>query len=317
MPTISVIIPTFNRAGHLGNAIDSVLRQSYKDIEIIVVDDGSRDHTIEVVGRYINKYPGVFKYIYQNNAGPAAARNIGLDAASGRYVAFLDSDDEYLADKLCKQILFLEKSGCDMVCSDMQETSNGEMTVRSYFRECCSHIFTVNDVYEKLLNYNFIFTPTVIIKKDILNKVGYFDRSLKIAEDYDLWLRVAEKYKIEIMPDVLVTRHKNTANISSDYALHLKSRILVLRRVFQAAVLKRYKSVVARRLGEDYFSLAYYLFENKQYLESRIFFINSLGFSKHKILSFLYLVATLFSPDFVKRIKYLLFWKRFNIGMRL
>lgn len=206
-PLISVVIPCFNSATYLPEAIESVLSQSYRNFEIIVVNDGSTDNTDEVIQQHLDR----IIFIQQDNAGPAAARNRGIREALGKYVAFLDADDTWLPDKLQNQITILESDAdCALVYTRFAnyEESSGKS------------LPTLSDtpsgmIFDKLLVESIILLSTVVIRREVLLEAGCFDESLLTAEDTNLWLKVARKHRIDAVPEVLVRRRWHGANISS------------------------------------------------------------------------------------------------------
>jgi len=202
---VSIIIPTYNRSNLLSKAISSVINQTYKMWELIIVDDGSYDNTKEVVQEFIRKDARI-KYFYQENKGQASALNRGLEESSGYFIAFLDDDDEWFPNKLEKQIELLKiNPNLSMVYSDAL-ICGGKLDgllssqISKKYQGC---------VYKYLLKENFITASTVLIKKDVLLKVGFFDdKNFYIkktqTQDYDLWLRIARYYQIGYIPEPLV-----------------------------------------------------------------------------------------------------------------
>ena len=185
MPRISVVIPTFNRAHLLDRAIESVLAQTYQDLEILVVDDGSTDNTREKLATYGD----AITYVYQKNAGAAAARNTGLTIASGDFVNFLDSDDWFLAEKLAAQVAYLDAhTECAIVLCAWQDrwaetgmTSDERLTTQ------------MEDIVKAILltGNNGLFPPHIaLLRRECLINIGGFDTSLKMREEQDLWLRL-------------------------------------------------------------------------------------------------------------------------------
>ena len=173
-PTVSVIIPTYNRAHLIGRAIQSVLNQTYRDFEIIVVDDGSADNTEEVVKSFYDKR---IKYIkHKKNKGAAATRNTGIKAARGKYIAFQDSDDEWLPEKLEKQMKVFENAPAKVgvVYTDMWRIMRNK---RKYYFS--SPMITPEDgiIYKQALDYKVmnIGIQTALIKREVFEKVGMFD----------------------------------------------------------------------------------------------------------------------------------------------
>ncbi|MDL1968483.1 MAG: glycosyltransferase [Deltaproteobacteria bacterium] len=220
-PAASVVIPAYNTAEYISEAIESVLAQTYKDFEIIVVDDGSTDNTHEVIKQcHANNMGDVelieitnplqqtqrtqrtqrtqLIYIYQQNGGRAGARNTGIRAARGKYVAFLDSDDLWTPGKLEKQVDIMEgNENIDFFFGDKQRFSDDGTTIISsmfkkhhYDETFFGDPLYVRDAYKKLLRSNFIPTGTVIMKKECFDKSGLFDENTYV-EDYEFWLRVA------------------------------------------------------------------------------------------------------------------------------
>ncbi len=205
---VSAIIPCYNSAKYLPEAIESVLKQTYKHIEIIIVNDGSTDDTDDIVNPYLDR----IKYIKQANAGPAAARNKGISHANGEYIAFLDADDLWCADKIQKQI-------------EIIGTSTDIALVYSKFENFCNEtgekLSEMPDstpsggLFDLILQKNIILLSSVLARQSYLLDVGCFDESLITAEDTNLWLKIAYKYPIQAIPEVLVYRRMHRGNISS------------------------------------------------------------------------------------------------------
>lgn len=200
-PTVSVIIPTYNRAHLVVRAIRSVLNQSFQDFEIIVVDDGSTDNTEEVINNFNDSR---IRYIrHEKNRGVSAARNTGILAARGEYIAFLDSDDEWLPQKLEKQVkafktleekVGLIYTGICFVDPSGRPLGERRSTFSGY-------------VFHELLKRNIIGTASsVMLRRKCLISTGLFDEALPFREDYDLWIRIAKNFEIFAIPEVL-TRH--------------------------------------------------------------------------------------------------------------
>lgn len=197
MPTlVSVIIPTLNRAHLLAQAIQSVLDQRLTDFELIIVDDGSTDDTPTGVNAYND--PRI-RYIRQANAGVSAARNRGIQEASGRYIAFLDDDDLFLPTKLEKQVAYLEAHPeMAMVHSRyviLDAKNNLIETIPSQ---------GAGQLYLPFLKSCTVALPTVMLRREIFDAVGLFDQSMTIGEDIHLWIRIAKHYPIGEIQEPLV-----------------------------------------------------------------------------------------------------------------
>jgi len=217
---ISVIIPCYNHAHYLANAIDSVLAQSHQPVEIIVVDDGSTDNTKGIA----ESYPHVI-YIYQSNAGLSAARNTGMENSKASYLLFLDADDWLLPDALSINLHYLQQhtevafvSGAYTL---VYEPKNQVWDVKKEFTE--NH-------YCHLLESNYIgMHATVLYQRWVFDHFRY-DTSLKACEDYDLYLNVARRFSIAHHTSLIAVYRIHTANMSSNFVLLLHSALTVLER---------------------------------------------------------------------------------------
>ena len=199
MAFVSVIIPTFNRGDVLSRAIGSVLGQTFGDFELIVVDDGSTDHTKDLV----TSLTGTIRYIIQSHKGVSAARNRGILESTGKLVAFLDSDDEWREDKLEKQVKLFESRDQHFIChSDELWLRHGKIVIqKEIHRKQGGHFF------ERALERCLISPSAVIMTRSLLNKTGYFDESLPAAEDYDLWLRITAYNSVKFIDEPLIIKH--------------------------------------------------------------------------------------------------------------
>jgi glycosyltransferase involved in cell wall biosynthesis len=191
-PLVSAIIPTYNRAAFIADAIESVRRQTYGNLEIIVVDDGSTDDT----QRRLRAYGDRIRIIHQKNAGPSAARNRGIEAARGEIVAFLDSDDEWEPTKLERQIDIFRKTAGSIVCCLCNGTivspSGGRVSAFDYAGLAPRFAEGVwENPAEVLLTRFVMFTQMVAIRRDAVLAAGGFDEGLRYMEDYDLALRLS------------------------------------------------------------------------------------------------------------------------------
>jgi len=196
---VSVIIPTHNCRQYVAEAIESVLNQSYKNFEIIVIDDGSTDNTKEVLDPYIAA--GTIKYSYQKHRGPASARNRGIKEARGGYIAFLDADDLWEKDKLLKSLEFLQKNGFDWMCTGLKKTTMQGQVIeeRTINPDSYGYNSETGELYDLIrghFSYAFslpVHCPTMLIKEGCFGKAGLFDETILICEDTDLTLRFQEK----------------------------------------------------------------------------------------------------------------------------
>lgn len=184
-PLVSVITPAYNAGPYLRDAVESVLAQTYSDFEHIIVDDGSIDNTAEVAKSFND--PRV-KYRHQKNSGQSAARNAGIAAAKGKYIAFLDADDLFLPDKLSEQVGYLEAHpDCDFCYCKIYHFFHNEPD-KFYYLEM-EH--PSGYLFEKLLATNFINPVSVVVRKDVFNKHGGFESSYPWADEQYLWLKLS------------------------------------------------------------------------------------------------------------------------------
>ena len=195
---ISVIIPTWNRAERLVNALQSVFSQSLLATEVIVVDDGSTDDTREIVR---NQFPDV-RYLFQQNKGVSSARNTGIKAASGDWIALLDSDDHWQPDKLKQQ--------CEQLCAspDYKICHSDEIWIRNGRRvnPMKKHAKQGGHIFRQCLPLCAISPSAVLIHRDLFNEVGLFDERLPACEDYDLWLRICALHPVLYIDKPLITK---------------------------------------------------------------------------------------------------------------
>ena len=229
MPRVSVVITSYNSGLLIGETLDSILTQSYRDFEIIVVDGGSTDNTIEVVSRY----PSPVRLIAGQRLTKSAGRNVGIRAAQGEYIGFVDADDLWLPDKLQAQMdVFKEQPNLKWVYSDCYmfdgQTKANICTWSSRSRLHAGAILGF------LFQDYFIASPTPLVRREVFDAVGYFDETLlrHQPEDTDMWLRVAAKFPIGLVPKPLARfrRHPNSLTMREDPKMALEGVLFVLDR---------------------------------------------------------------------------------------
>lgn len=211
-PSVSAVIPAHNSAGTIARALDSVLAQTPSADEIIVVDDNSTDDTVDVVRAYADRAVRLVRLPVQVGAG--AARNRGVDEATAELVAFLDADDEWLAPKLRKQVALIESDpGISFVASDVTFVSPDGTDLGDLFR--CACVVTGRDSWKALLACNFVATSAVLIRRKHFLALGGFDARLKIAEDQDLFIRLALIGSFEYVHEKLTRQHERQVSLST------------------------------------------------------------------------------------------------------
>lgn len=192
-PLVSIIIPAYNAERYVKEALDSALAQTYPNCEVIVVDDGSTDRTRTILESYMAE--GKIRYIYQKNKGLAGARNVGIRAARGEYIALLDSDDILLPDKVREQVEALESHPsygvcyCDILHFTDPPAGRAGTAPRVFYHH--RYNYPSGNILEPLLSVQFINPLTIVARAEVFERYGYFDEQLRRSEDWDLWLRWA------------------------------------------------------------------------------------------------------------------------------
>jgi len=200
---ISVIIPVFNRPNEILRSVNSVMSQSHAVDELIIVDDGSTDNTATVISDLQLKYPSIIKIITQTNKGVSAARNAGINLAKGEWLAFLDSDDEWLPNKISTFLEHIkEQTDCQLFHSE-------EIWIRHGVRVNAmkKHKKRGGLIYQHCLPLCVISPSACVIKKSLLTDVGLFDENLPACEDYDLWLRICHNTPVCFSDEPLIKKY--------------------------------------------------------------------------------------------------------------
>ena len=248
-PTVSVIIPTFNRWPMVGEAVESVLAQSFKDFELIVVDDGSGDGTAEK----IKALGGDIRMIVQSRRGVSAARNHGASAARGRYLAFLDSDDLWLPEKLAVQTSFMMENPKVQICQ------TEEIWIRCGVRvnPKAKHRKPSGDVFRASLELCLVSPSAVMMTKGLFDEMGGFDESFPVCEDYDLWLRSAVSHRVALIPKQLVIKRGGHADQLSRSTWGMdRYRVVALQKLLRGGVSGEKRAWVIDALGRKIAVLA-------------------------------------------------------------
>ena len=297
-PKVSVIIPTYNRAGFLPRAIKSVLNQIFQDFEIIVVDDGSTDNTEQVVRNFQNRDKRI-KYIWQEQSGgPSKPKNTGIKAARGRYIAFLDSDDEWFPEKLEKQLELFEKGpsnlgfvGCNLLSI---EQKTGKILEEVKLPSSLRH-----NALEKFLVGCFIYSSSdVVVKSKILANVGLFDENIRIGEDWDMSIRISQKYKFDFVSKPLFKHYIHRGNITKTTSIDekIKDQKYILRKYKN--LYKKYPeaySTPLRRIGRMY------LLSSREE-KARVYLKKSIKYNIFNFKSYLYLLSSFRSSSFCRNL---------------
>ena len=259
MPRVSVIIPTYNQASYLSEAVESALAQSYQDLEVIVIDDGSTDNTPEVASGFP---PGVI-YIRQENQGVSTARNNGIEMAKGEYLAFLDSDDIMLEGALQKSVDFLDQHPEAGFCYGQVYRMDDKGRTLRLIGSRGAKTSCIRDGKEQiaLMLFRGDITPsTVLARRFCFEEVGLFNTTLHIGEDIDMWLRLAMRYSVGYIAEPLAKYrvHPQSATIKGNFEALESSQTAFVKRALDGVEFgPRYKHL--RR--KAYFGLYCYLSE--------------------------------------------------------
>ncbi|WP_066379079.1 MULTISPECIES: glycosyltransferase family A protein [unclassified Anabaena] len=229
-PLVSVIIPAYNAAAFIERTLKSVLNQTYTNIEVIVVDDGSRDQTTDIVQSIVQKDARV-RLLQQPNSGVAAARNLAIKYAQGEFIAPIDADDIWYPENLEKQVKCFQESDSSVglvyawsIVIDENDAPSGDFHVSEYQGE----------VYMALLYSNFLGNASSsLIRRSCLQRVGGYDSELKAkgcqgCEDWELYLRIAEHYQVRVVPEFLIGYRQTINSMSHNYTSMINSQQFVL-----------------------------------------------------------------------------------------
>ena len=246
---VSVIIPTYNRRALLERAIRSVLIQKGMSVELIIVDDGSTDgtpspHPLPLSGGEANTKRGQapkrgltpfeVKYFYQPNRGPAAARNLGIQNSSSEFIAFLDSDDEWMPGKLRAQLEFFEQNPDYSICQTEEIWIRNGQRVNSMKK----HKKYGGLIFEKCLPLCIVSPSAVMMRRKFFDRVGFFDESLPACEDYDLWLRASARFPIGLIEKPYVIKYGGHADQRShQFPVMDRFRIQSLQKIIESGIL--------------------------------------------------------------------------------
>ena len=229
---ISVIIPNYNSGKFLGEAIESVVNQTYKNIEIIVINDGSTDNTEEIAKKWQKRDERVRYLKHKENKGPSAARNTGIKNSRGEYIAFLDADDVWLPKKIEIQINKINDLDADLVFSNWYIWEPIKNVRVKAFNS--NPLGNKEDLLCLFIKKNFGNPSTALLKKSSLEKIGLFDESLKSSEDYDLWLRfILKGMKIVFCIEPFIYSRKHPEQMTANTYRMRTSRLAVFKKIIQ------------------------------------------------------------------------------------
>lgn len=267
---ISVVIPTYNSSQFITKTLDSLKVQTFKNFEVIVINDGSRDKTEERILKYISSNPDLsIKLINQTNKGIAGARNMGVKKSQAQYIAFLDHDDAWYPEKLEKSYrILLAQPEVSVVCHDeyMRDVANANKIIRRL-----RYGPYVKNMFRKLLfKGNCLSTSAVVIRKEAILETGLFNErpEYSTVEDYDLWMRISKKHRIYFLSEVLGEYIINDRNASLNYEMHYNNQIKALRENFKEYSQRKVFDflLIRLRIAIIYMILSCTLLKNRRFL---------------------------------------------------
>jgi len=311
MPVVSVVIPTYNRGKLIERAVQSVLAQTYQDLEVIIVDDGSTDDTPRVVAALAEEDRRIHYLRHETNRGAQAARNTGIWAAGGEYVAFLDSDDEWLPDKLATQMAAFEQGP-----PNLGVVHCGYRTEHADDQPPQDKCFTLRgNIYRELLaNYGLGPTSILVVKKEHLERAGLFNERVRSWQEWDTCIRLARHCEFDYVPQSLVVYHlHDSPTISKD---------LFLSGLGYLDVVGLHRSEILRLCGQDVlakhlefaryqFVLAgYELLESRKHKQAAKVFIRAARVKPFRWKLLVHASAAMLGPRVYWRLVHLRRWLR-------
>jgi glycosyltransferase involved in cell wall biosynthesis len=303
-PVISAIIATYNRAALVTQAVESVLTQAYRPLEVIVVDDGSTDDTARALARYGD----AVRYVYQENRGPAAARNRGIAEASGEVFAFLDADDLWHPEKLRKQWEVLAANPqAGLVHTDVDYWDELRKTK---YRRTGPRPDGQGACYPRFFWRNPVTLSTVLLRRSCLQQVGGFDEAIRrpSTEDYDLWFRIARHFPFAYLDEPLVTYRLHGSNaVNNSLTIRQAELYVVLKALRTDPDLHDLigRAGVRRRLYDLFFDVGYHRYALGQYREAHPYFWRALGCVPTSRLALLHWLTTFLPTVMINRIRWL------------
>jgi glycosyltransferase involved in cell wall biosynthesis len=320
-PLVSVIIPTYNYGAYIIEAINSVKNQTYKPIEIIVIDDGSTDGTDKIVAPFLKDI--IYKKI--ENKGVSAARNTGIKLSEGEYIAFLDADDYWAPDKIKLQIgCFRAQKDLSVVFSNFnwinesgaiykRKALKNKYEIFKKYKSKLSDIFIYKikekhlrltfyygNIFNSLFLGNFINTSSLILKRDLFDRYDIFNETLKTQEDYDLWLRLSLNNLFGFIDKELVNTRIHSTQLTTNVLEVQKVSNMVLTKYSKNAKDMLPEKLFHKRLADKNSNLGLAYLKNNDKKIARKLFLSSLKHCPYKVQFYFFVLLTLFPPPIIK-----------------
>jgi glycosyltransferase involved in cell wall biosynthesis len=326
MARVSVIIPTYNYCHFLGEAIQSVLEQTFSDFELIVVDDGSTDNTKEVVDSFGDSR---IRYIYQENRGVSAARNTGIKVSSGEYVAFLDSDDMWLPENLELKVKVLDsRSDVALICSDAYVFNDDTSDILGRLWHDKKSADRVNlqrvskqPLKEMLSRGGFIAPQLTVVRREVFTEVGYFDESLYVGEDWDMFIRIFLRFPIEVLDKPLVRMRKHRDSLTANWdKIDLMRGLAAYDKVIRSYYLSdEHLKLVKRKLSRTLFRLGRNMVIEGKVTTGRERLLSAIETNPWCVRPYVYLAVSFLGGRVIltiklwkKRLRSLLVWRKMS-----
>lgn len=293
MPRVSIIVPAYNAAHYLPFAIDSVIAQTYTDWEIVIIDDGSTDNTRALVDSYRPILRDKLQYVYQSNRGLPAARNAGILAARGEFIALLDADDVWLPIRLERGVSAMDADpSTGLVHARVMRINThgavtGQLKVEPRYMSgrIARHIFT---------RRAHIVCPTVLFRKSCLQQTGWFDEAMQATEDRDLWFRIALRYRIAYLDEVVAYYRISPTSMTSNLDRLLKAQLHFVAKHRKSGAASRIDQLQA--LGNIYRELGDSLFRGGQVGKSIGSYLQAVVYNPLSVPNWYMLVRAIMDP---------------------
>jgi len=277
---VSVIIKTYNRAQFLLEAINSVLAQTFPNIEIIVIDNGSTDNTKDVVGKFADK----LSYFYIPHTTSPEARNEGIKLSRGDLISFLDADDIWLRSKIRRQVSFLDRNPevaavtVNYVIFDSKGQERFEKYTKRIYDELENNEGIINDAFTKLVRGSFMLSSTAMFRRNIIKQIGLFDYRASGASDLDFFLRLAKRTReVGFIKEILVKKRQHENNVSLNYSDNFKRIIYIFKKFYKMNDLsQRERKTIKRRIARMYINMSYDCYDDWNMKKARDMAFNSL-----------------------------------------
>ncbi len=301
VPKVSVVIPAYNCAAFLPETLDSVFAQTYSDLEVIVVDDGSTDDTQAVIAPYSLRIVCVL----QQNKGLPAARNAGIRVAQGEFIALLDADDSWGADKIEKQLPRFSDTEVGIVYSDFSVRYADGRFQSSYLIN--RPLASEGHVLENYIQSRFLFPSTMIFRRECFEEFGNFDEEMLACEDIELFARICSRWKVSLVNEPLVIRYEGSHNITSNNSKINQYTILALQKILlkEPDLPNSTRKIIDEELGRQHWWRGCAAFDARDYVLARRSFIQAIRCDRRHVRSAGLLIAASFLPiaavDYLRR----------------